>query len=162
MGNDFNELVAAVDGFSTEVCEIINLLTPSPSAKPTASTSQPTRTPSPAPTNEPTQTPSLAPTNEATKNPTGAPTVKVYGEVLDKQDEESTNIFPWVLFLAIIVAICIVCTCWLMMDDRVIKFCCPYCVCCVTKSDDDEDEECPAKLTSKESGSRLARLKPIE
>merc|ERR1719499_2412502 len=48
--NDFNELVAAVDGFSTEVCEIINLLTPSPSAKPTASTSQPTRTPSLSPT----------------------------------------------------------------------------------------------------------------
>merc|ERR1712241_1591672 len=46
--NDFNELVAAVDGFSTEVCEIINLLTPSPSAKPT--TAQPTVNPSPAPT----------------------------------------------------------------------------------------------------------------
>jgi len=145
--NDFNELVAAVDGFSTEVCEIINLLTASPSFAPT--TTQPTVNPSPAPTNEPTQSPSLA------------PTVNVYGEVLDSQDEESTNIFPWVLFLAIIVAICIVCTCWFMMDDCVIKFCCPCCVCCVTKSED-EDEECPAKLTSKESGSRLAQLKPIE
>merc|ERR1712117_698946 len=64
--NDFNELVAAVDGFSTEVCEIINLLTASPSAKPTLSptTNQPTVNPSPAPTNEPTQSPSLAPTNE--------------------------------------------------------------------------------------------------
>merc|ERR1711879_1073536 len=87
--NDFNELVAAVDGFSTEVCEIINLLTPSPSAE---------------------------------------PTVNVYGEVLDSRDEESTNIFPWVLFLAVIVAICIVCTCWFVMDDCVIKFCCPCCV----------------------------------
>jgi hypothetical protein len=48
--NDFNELLAAVDGFSTEVCEIINLLTASPSANPTASTSQPTRTPSLSPT----------------------------------------------------------------------------------------------------------------
>merc|ERR1712227_376160 len=103
--NDFNELVAAVDGFSTEVCEIINLLTASPSFAPT--TAKPTVNPSPAPTNEPTQSPSLP------------PTVTVYGEVLDSQDEESTNIFPWVLFLAIIVAICIVCTCWLMMDDRV-------------------------------------------
>merc|ERR1712117_122364 len=161
--NDFNELVAAVDGFSTEVCEIINLLTPSPSAKPsfTPTTNQPTVNPSPAPTNEPTQSPSLAPTNEPTKNPTGAPTDNVYGEVLDSRDEESTNVFPWVLLLAVIVAICIVCTCWFVMDDCVIKFCCPCCVCCIKKSEE-EDEECPAKLTSKESGSRLAQLKPIE
>jgi len=158
--NDFNELVAAVDGFSTEVCEIINLLTASPSFAPT--TAQPTVNPSPAPTTaQPTVNPSPAPTNEPTQSPSLAPTVNVYGEVLDSQDEESTNIFPWVLFLAIIVAICIVCTCWFMMDDCVIKFCCPCCVCCVTKSED-EDEECPAKLTSKESGSRLAQLKPIE
>merc|ERR1712117_725853 len=158
--NDFNELVAAVDGFSTEVCEIINLLTASPSFAPT--TAQPTVNPSPAPTTaQPTVNPSPAPTNEPTQSPSLAPTVTVYGEVLDCQDEESTNIFPWVLFLAIIVAICIVCTCWFMMDDCVIKFCCPCCVCCVTKSSD-EDEECPAKLTSKESGSRLAQLKPIE
>merc|ERR1712241_1242508 len=55
--NDFNELVAAVDGFSTEVCEIINLLTASPSAKPTLS--QPTTSPT---TSKPTNNPSFAPT----------------------------------------------------------------------------------------------------
>merc|ERR1711953_351533 len=176
--NDFNELVTAVDGFSTEVCEIINLLTASPSAKPTSSqptvsqtNTQPTTNPSFAPTTaqpteNPTQSPSLAPTTaQPTENPTQspslAPTVIVYGEVLASTDEETTNWFPWVLFLAIIVAICIVCTCWFVMDDRVCKFCCACCVCCINKTED-EDEECPVKLTSKESGSRLAQLKITE
>merc|ERR1712117_682455 len=122
--NDFNALVAAVDDFSTEVCEIINLLTANPSA---------------------------APTNE--------PTVVVLDEVLDSREEESTIKIPWVLIFAIIVALCIVCTCWFVMDDRVIKCCCPCCVCCCVKKSEDKDEECP-KL--EESGSRLAQLKPME
>jgi len=125
--NDFNALVAAVDDFSTEVCEIINLLTASPS---------------------------VAPTNE--------PTVVILDEVLlDSREEESTIKIPggWVLILAIVVAVCIVCTCWIVMDDSVIKCCCPCCVCCCVKKSEDEDEECP-KL--EESGSRLAQLKATE
>jgi len=148
--NDFNALVAAVDDFSTEVCEIINLLTDSPSAAPT--TNEPTANPSAAPTtNEPTASPSAAPTN--------APTVVILDEVLLDSQEESTTKIPWVLILAVIVAICIVCTCWILMDDRVIKCCCPCCVCCCVKKSEDEDEECP-KL--EESGSRLAQLKATE
>merc|ERR1712117_32895 len=98
--NDFNALVAAVDDFSTEVCEIINSLTASPS---------------------------VAPTNE--------PTVAILDEVLlDSREEESTINIPggWVLILAIVVAVCIVCTCWFVMDDSV-KCCCPCCVCCCVK-----------------------------
>merc|ERR1711879_639851 len=68
--NDFNELVAAVDGFSTEVCEIINLLTASPSAAPTSS--QPTVAPT---TSKPTDIPTFAPTtSQPTADPSVAPT----------------------------------------------------------------------------------------
>merc|ERR1719216_854435 len=72
--SDFNELVGAVDGFSTEVCKIINLLTASPSAKPTASPSaKPTASPSAKPTastSQPTRTPSLSPSVACTvENP---------------------------------------------------------------------------------------------
>merc|ERR1711879_1061555 len=99
-----------------------------------------------------TTSPSVAPTND--------PTVAILDEVLlDSREEESTIKIPWVLILAIVAAVCIVCTCWFVMDDSVIKCCCPCCVCCCVKKSENEDEECP-KL--EESGSRLAQLKATE
>jgi len=136
------------------------VLTASPSTKPT---SQPTKNPSFAPTSQPTKIPSFAPTSQPTvlpsSSPTDQPTIVVILEEDLHDSRESTIKIPWVPILAVIVAICIVCTCWFVMDDRVIKCCCPCCVCCCLKKSKDEDEECP-KL--EESGSRLAQLKTCE
>merc|ERR1711879_923172 len=110
-----------------------------------------TASPSTKPTSQPTVIPSSAPTDQ--------PTIVVILEEDLLDSRESTIKIPWVPILAVIVAICIVCTCWFVMDDRVIKCCCPCCVCCCLKKSKDEDEECP-KL--EESGSRLAQLKTCE
>merc|ERR1719419_1281879 len=76
--NSFDELVAAVGSFSWEVCDIVNMLTFSPTQAPVTSvpSKSPSLAPSKAPSSSPTSSPTSGPTTSPTYEPSTSPTVE--------------------------------------------------------------------------------------
>merc|ERR1711953_972712 len=137
---DFEELISTMHTVSNEVCEFVNVLTKSPSAAPT--------------TRAPSGQPSVRTTPYATSNPSVAPTARAYiVEAVESNESDA----KWItIIVALACALCIVMTCWIVMDDRMNKFCCP----CII-SQEDADVEQPVDLKIVDNCSMESRLTKI-
>lgn len=135
---DFEELISTMHSVSNEVCEFINVLTKSPSAAPT--------------TSAPSGRPSARTTYLTTMNPSVAPTAIAY--IVEAVDSDESDAKWITVIVALVCALCIVITCWIVMDDRVNKFCCRI-------SDEDADVEQPVDLKIVDTCSMESRLTKI-
>merc|ERR1719397_2228573 len=123
---DFEELISTMHSVSNEVCEFINVLTKSPSAART--------------------------TYLTTMNPSVAPTAIAY--IVEAVDSDESDAKWITVIVPLVCALCIVITCWIVMDDRVNKFCCRI-------SDEDADVEQPVDLKIVDTCSMESRLTKI-
>merc|ERR1711941_256618 len=97
-----------------------------------------------------TKSPSAAPTTSA---PSGRPSARI-AYIVEAVDSDESDAKWITVIVALVCALCIVITCWIVMDDRVNKFCCRI-------SDEDADVEQPVDLKIVDTCSMESRLTKI-